>query len=146
MQPALFLSQMKHAGLQRRELLAIYKCFIRPVLEYARPFWFSSLPEYLLKDTESAQKSTATNIWPQPYDDLLRMPGLPTLHERLRTPYYSFYTVMKSPNHRLRGLLPSTGERRGVQPSPGPQPAVSGLQNRTFQTVLYHGQWRSLTD
>ena len=50
------LSRMKHAGVQARELLSIYISFIRPVLEYANPVWFSSLPANLLKDIESAQK------------------------------------------------------------------------------------------
>ena len=103
---------MKHAGLQARELLAIYISFIRPVLEYANPVWFSSLPAYLLKDIEAAQKrALRTAFGPQPYDALLRISGLPTLHERLRTLNHNFYTGMRSPNHRLHGLLPSTREQ-----------------------------------
>ena len=106
------LSRMKHAGLQARELLAIYVSFIRPVLEYANPVWFSSLPAYLLKDIESAQKRALRIAFgPQPYDALLRISGLPTLHERLRTLNHNFYTGMRSPNHRLHGLLPSTREQ-----------------------------------
>ena len=84
---AFLLSRMKHAGLQARELLALYTSFIRPVLEYASPVWFSSLPAYLLQDIESAQKrALRTAFGSQPYDALLCMSGLLTLHERLENP------------------------------------------------------------
>jgi len=103
------LSQMKRAGLQPRELLTIYKSFIRPVLEYACPVWFSSLPDYLLKDIEAVQKrAMRILLGPLPYDTQLCMSGLPTLSERLRTLCYQFYSGMKSPSHRLHGLLPDT--------------------------------------
>ena len=51
-----FFSQLKHSDVQHTGLLALYKSIIEPVLEYASPVWFSSLPSYLMNNLERIQK------------------------------------------------------------------------------------------
>ena len=101
------LSRMKHAGLGTGAAGALLHSSDPYLNMPALHFWFSSLAAYLLKDVKSAQRrALRTAFGPQLYDALLRVSGLPTPHERLRTLNYNFYTGMKSPNHRFHLIAP----------------------------------------
>ena len=85
------------------------------VVSHIMPALSGSAPSQPIcwRTSKSAQKRALPIVFgPQPHDALLPMSGLLTLHERLRTLTYNFYTGMKSPNHRLHGLLPSTREHQ----------------------------------
>ena len=51
-----FLRILQQAGFEVGDLVKVYCCYIRPVLEYACPTWHSSIPEYLSEQVESIQK------------------------------------------------------------------------------------------
>ena len=45
--------QLKRAGIRQCDLLRVYVCVIRPVLEYACPVWHTSRPIYLSDNIET---------------------------------------------------------------------------------------------
>ena len=51
-----FLRILKRAGFEVGDLVKVYCCYIRPILEYAYPIWHSSIPEYSGEQVESIQK------------------------------------------------------------------------------------------
>ena len=75
--------QLKRAGIRQCDLLRVYVCVIRPVLEYACPVWHTSLPIYLSDNIETIQKRCLRTIFPgHSYDEARSISNLPTLFER----------------------------------------------------------------
>ena len=50
------LYQLKRACISQNDLLRIYICVIRPVLEYACPVWHTNLPKYMSDNIEIVLK------------------------------------------------------------------------------------------
>ena len=48
---------LKRSGISQTDLVKVYMCIVRPVLEYACPVWHTNLPIYLSDDIEMVQKS-----------------------------------------------------------------------------------------
>ena len=51
-----FLRILQRAGFDVPDLVKLYCCYIRPVLEYACQVWHSCLPEYFCEQVEAVQK------------------------------------------------------------------------------------------
>ena len=47
---------LKRSGISQTDLVKVYMCIVRPVLEYACPVWHTNLPIYLSDDIEMVQK------------------------------------------------------------------------------------------
>jgi len=58
-----FLKQLKRSGAVRNDLLCFYGAVIRPVLEYACPFWHSGITAAQSKALESIQRTTILIIF-----------------------------------------------------------------------------------
>ena len=59
------LYQLKRTGISQRDMVNIYISIVRPVLEYARPVWSTSIPQYLSDYRDGAKTSIEGNL-PRP--------------------------------------------------------------------------------
>lgn len=73
---------LKRAGVASSNIIKIYKCSIRSLLEYAVPAW-QDIPEYLSVKLESIQKRALEIVFPDhSYDAALTFSGLESLEKR----------------------------------------------------------------
>ena len=56
------LRKLKEAGVSSQELVITYKCYMRPVLEYAVPLWHPSLTQKQVDQVEKIQKRVCRHI------------------------------------------------------------------------------------
>jgi hypothetical protein len=56
---------LKRSGAPANDLITVFCSFIRPVLEYAWPVWYFSLPQFLADQIESIQKRALKIAFPQ---------------------------------------------------------------------------------
>ena len=56
------LRRLKRVNLTIKELVTVYKSYVRPILEYAAPLWHSSITEYQSRQIESIQKRVSRVI------------------------------------------------------------------------------------
>ena len=56
------LRKLKEAGFSSRELVTIYKGYMRPVLEYAAPLWHPGLTQKQMDQVENIQKRVCRHI------------------------------------------------------------------------------------
>ena len=59
-----FLCQLKWARIHPSDLLTFYKTCVRPVMEYACPVFYDSLPIYLSEELEKLQRRAFRIIYP----------------------------------------------------------------------------------
>ena len=76
------LRVLKRAGVVNSNIVNIYKCSVRSILEYAMAAW-QDIPEYLSSKLESIQRSPLKVIFPGVgYKEALAKSGLSTLEVR----------------------------------------------------------------
>ena len=56
------MRKLKEAGFSSNELLTVYKGYMRPVLEYAAPFWHAGLSQTQMSQLENVQKRACKHI------------------------------------------------------------------------------------
>ena len=89
------LRALKRAGVANSNLLNIYKCSVRSILEYAVAAW-QDIPEYLSSKLESIKRRTLKVILPGVgYKEALAISGLPSLEVRRETLSRKFIATWK---------------------------------------------------
>ena len=82
-----FITVLKRAGVQLRDLVRCYCTYIRPLLEYVAPVWHPGLTRHQADLLEQVQKQCLRTRLPDTcYAQARRMAGLRTLQERRSTP------------------------------------------------------------
>ncbi len=96
------LRVLRRAGVDQKNLLKVYLCSVRPVLEYAVPIW-QNIPDYLSNEIESVQKRALKIIFPEceSYAEALNFAQLPTLTARRDRICQKYMAKMKRENHPL---------------------------------------------
>ena len=96
------LRVLRRAGVDQKNLLKVYLCSVRPVLEYAVPIW-QNIPDYLSNEIESAQKRVLKIIFPEceSYAEALNFAQLPTLTARRVRICQKYMAKMRRENHPL---------------------------------------------
>ena len=78
-----FLRILQRAGFDVPDLVKMYRCYIRPVLEYACPVWHSCIPEYLCEQVEAVQKRALRIICKNvSYSENMESTGIVSLKDR----------------------------------------------------------------
>lgn len=99
------LRTLKKVGVANADLVLVYCCIIRSILEYASPVW-AALPGGLAEYIEKVQKTALRIIYPdRAYDEALVYCGLATLTERRVTACQKFIRRVKDTGF-LVNLLP----------------------------------------
>ena len=112
----------KRAGVAEGDLVSIYTCLIRSILEYCCTVWHTSLPNYLHNDLERVQRRALQTVFPGfEYEECLKKSNLKTLYLRREELCKKLFTNMCCKEHKLNGLLPNTSQhehnlRRSVIP------------------------------
>jgi len=102
------ICQLKRAGINQNDLIRIYVSVIRPVVEYACPVWHTSLPKYVSSNIEIIENRCLKTIFPgYPYENILQMVNLPTLHRSRYELCRVHFAKIKSNDHKLNALLPN---------------------------------------
>ncbi|XP_066289716.1 uncharacterized protein [Branchiostoma lanceolatum] len=103
------LKRLKRFMLSRNDLITIYTCYIRPILEYAAPAWTSGLTKLQTEKLEQIQKRACRIILGNDYTGYslaLQHLGLTTLAQRREDLCLNFArSLMES---SFRDWLPST--------------------------------------
>ena len=99
---------LRRARVPQPKMLMIYLRSVRPVLEYAVPFW-QDIPAYLSEAIEQVQNRALNIIYPkaESYAHALQLGNLERLDDRRVHLCYKYKAKMKSPSHPLHHLLPS---------------------------------------
>ena len=88
------------------QLVQVYCCIVRSVLEYACPVW-AALPKYLHDAIESVQKRALRIVLPNcHYDDALIQSGITALSQRREKACINFTKRDYLSSHVLRPLIP----------------------------------------
>ena len=90
------------------DLIAVYTCYIRPILEYASPVWHSSISDKQSRAIESVQKRAVRIITGHRYDSytyVLSTLDIPTLESRRSELLIKFGDKLLG-STRFRGMLP----------------------------------------
>ena len=112
----------KRAGVAKGDLVSIYTCLTRSILEYCCTVWHTSLPNYLHNDLERVQRRALQTVFPGfEYEECLKKSNLKTLYLRREELCKKLFTNMCCKEHKLNGLLPNTSQhqhnlRRSVIP------------------------------
>ena len=86
---------LKRAGVANSNILNIYKCSVRSILEYAVAAW-QDIPEYLSSKLKSIQRRALKVILPGVgYKEALTISGLPSLEVRRETLSRKFIATWK---------------------------------------------------
>ena len=96
------LRVLRRAGVDQKNLLKVYLCTVRPVLEYAVPIW-QNIPDYLSKEIELVQKRAFKIIFSESesYAEALNFAQLPTLSTRRVQICQKYMARMRRENHPL---------------------------------------------
>jgi hypothetical protein len=97
-----YIRVLRRAGVDQKNLLKVYLCTVRPVLEYAVPIW-QNIPDYLSKEIESVQKRALKIIFSESesYAKALDFAQLPTLSTRRVQICQKYMARMRRENHPL---------------------------------------------
>ena len=136
---------LKRSGISQTDLVKVYMCIVRPVLEYACPVWHTNLPIYLSDDIEMVQKRVLKSIFPgQCYNDILNHTGISSLKERRDHLCRKYFNDMKVNSHKLNHLLPDKRQveydLRPVNAYPLPQTRTDRYRNSIIPWGLFHWQ------
>ena len=100
--------QLERAGINQNDLIRIYVSVIRPVVEYACHVWHTNLPKYLSDNIGIIHKWCLKPIFPgYPYENILQMVNLPTLHRRRDEFCRAYFAKIKSSDHKLNAFVPN---------------------------------------
>ena len=136
---------LKRSGISQTDLVKVYMCIVRPVLEYACPVWHTNLPIYLSDDIEMVQKRVLKSISPgKCYNDILNHTGISSLKERRDHLCRKYFNDMKVNSHKLNHLLPDKRQveydLRPVNAYPLPQTRTDRYRNSIIPWGLFHWQ------
>ena len=86
------IRHLKKAGISQSKLVEVYKCYIRPVIEYLSNVYHALLSEELSKDIKNMQRSALRLIFGNSilYKKCLEKADLPTLSDRRAIAFRSF--------------------------------------------------------
>ena len=105
-----FITVLKRAGVQLRDLVRCYCTYIRPLLEYAAPVWHPGLTRHQADLLEQVQRQCLRTLLPDTcYAQALRTTGLPTLQERRSTLCLNFAHGLLSSQEFTNWLPPRRG-------------------------------------
>ena len=105
------LRLLKRADVNSEDILKVYLCNIRSVLEYAVQVW-QDIPAYLSDAIESIQRRALRIVFPSlSYQQALNQANLPTLINRREFLCKKLMTDMKRENHPISFLLPQSNTR-----------------------------------
>jgi hypothetical protein len=108
-----FLRILRRVGFDVVDLVKVYCCYIRPVLEYACPIRHSCIPEYLCKQVESVQKRALRIICKNfSYSENKETTTLMSLKDRRETLCRKYFNRVNKPHNRLFNLLPFSSEHQ----------------------------------
>ena len=101
------LLSLKRSGVPPRDLRSVYSYFNRPLLEYACPVWYTSLPRKLSDQLEQIKRRALRIIVPHlSYTNGLNELDLTTLEERRESLCKSFYNNNLNTGSKLCSLIP----------------------------------------
>ena len=102
------IRNLKRAGLESEELVAMYKCLVRPILDYMAPVYHTMLTQEQSYQIEKLQMGTLKTIFNQDsYRNALEKSGLQTLHER-RQECFDRFAIKLANNEDYKEWLPQT--------------------------------------
>jgi hypothetical protein len=117
------LQTLKRHEFQREELIKAYKCYIRPILEYANVVWGPAICSNLCKNVERVQKRAMSiivgfRITESEYDEWCVKLTLERLADR-RNSLLQKFGLQTINSERFRGMLPpfSTDRKRVTRKS-----------------------------
>ena len=134
------IRQLKKCGVPQGDLVSIYCCFVRSILEYASVV-FANLPKYLSQDLEKIQGRALVIIFPLvPYVNALTRAGIPTLQERRVTACTKFVQKVFSENPLhpliLKSII-SQSSHYDLRPEPNATLATRTNRFGNFISVKY---------
>ena len=135
----------KRTGIRQRDMVNIYISIVRPVLEYARPVWSTSVSQYLSDSIEMVQKRALRAIYPGLYyDDILLLLAIPSLEERRENICKLYFDRLTCTEHKLHHLLPVergvTYDLRNQNTYPLPLTRTDRFKNYLIPCGFYHWQ------
>ncbi len=105
------LRSLKRFGFEQEELVLVYKCYVRPVVEYCDVVWHSGLTSKQSAALERIQKRACKTICGHnhynSYGDALTQCSMTSLHERRQEHCLKFAQGLNN-NTRTNHLLPPT--------------------------------------
>ena len=101
-----FLRILQRADFDVPDLVKMYRCYIRPVLEYACPLWHSCIPEYLCEQVEAVQKRALRIICKNVST------GIVSLKDRRESLCRKYFNRINKPSNCISNLLPSCSEHQ----------------------------------
>ena len=108
-----FLRILQRAGFDVPDLVKMYLCYIRPVLEYACPVWHSCIPEYLCEQVEAVQKRALRIICKNvSYSENMESTGIVSLKDRRESLCRKYLNRINKPSNRIFNLLPPGSEHQ----------------------------------
>ena len=97
---------MKRAGYSDKEIVSVYTCILRSMLEYAAPVWHPGLTLAQSKTLESIQKRVLKIVYPEEsYNEALELSNLTLLSDRRSNLCKKLFHSMQDANHKLNHLL-----------------------------------------
>ena len=103
-----YLVHLRGAGLDARQLVALYCSFVRPVLEYCMCVWHFALTKASSSCLEHVQERALRIIFGfnKSYDDCLKESAIESLKERRESRCRKLFCDMQRSDHALHDLLP----------------------------------------
>jgi hypothetical protein len=139
-----FLRLLKRAGVNPEDILAVYTCLIRPILEYSCELWSNSLTGQQSDQVERIQKRVLKVLhYEHSYREALEKTGLKTLSQRRVAACRKLFEKIKQPDHCLHHLLPSPKTARHLRNSsqlPLPLCKTNRFKNSFINFGLFHYQ------
>jgi hypothetical protein len=131
------LCVLRKSKVPTTDMVAVYTCYIRPVLEYASQVWHSSITERQVIAVENVQKRAARIIFGlqyQSYTMALELLGISSLKSRREDLFIKFGKNLLG-SSKFRNMLPpekTTTRDRVLRPS-----TVTGLHIPKCRTERY---------
>ena len=103
-----FLCLLRKAGVKSHDIVRVFTSAVRFILEHACATWHTCLSGEQSEKLESIQRRAMCIVAPDlSYRQVLANFGLPTLKERRERLARDFFIkIVRSPDHKLRHLLP----------------------------------------
>ena len=111
------LRKLKGAGLDKEDLLTVYKGYVRPCLEYAAPLWNAGLNQQQVNRLEKFQKRVCRCILSSDYttySDALEVLNLQSLVDR-RIHICKEFAIKASSSERFSRWFPCSEFRSSMQ-------------------------------